>query len=45
VQLVTPTHPLDPVERRPQLEWAEPIVVENGAWPATGVIVCPGRSR
>ena len=42
VQLVTPTHPLDPVERRTQLEWAQPIVVEDGAWLATGVIVCPG---
>jgi maltose O-acetyltransferase len=39
---VTPTHPLDPVERRTQLEWAEPIVIEDGAWLATGVIVCPG---
>jgi maltose O-acetyltransferase len=42
VQLVTPTHPLDPVERRTQLEWAEPIVVQDGAWLATGVIICPG---
>jgi maltose O-acetyltransferase len=42
VQLVTPTHPLDPVERRSQLEWAEPVVVQDGAWLAAGVIVCPG---
>lgn len=42
VHLVTPTHPLDPVERRAQLEWAEPIVVEDGAWLATGVVVCAG---
>lgn len=40
-QLLTPTHPLDPVERRTQLEWAEPVVVEDGAWLAAGVIVCP----
>ena len=42
VQLVTPTHPLDPVERRTQLERAAPVVVEDGAWLAAGVIVCPG---
>jgi maltose O-acetyltransferase len=42
VQLVTPTHPLDPVERRTRIEWSEPIVIEDGAWLATGVIVCPG---
>jgi maltose O-acetyltransferase len=42
VHLLTSSHPLDPVERRTQLEWAEPIVVQDGAWLAAGVIVCPG---
>jgi maltose O-acetyltransferase len=42
VHLVTPLHPLDPGQRRTQTEWAEPIVVGDGAWLATGVIVCPG---
>jgi maltose O-acetyltransferase len=42
VQLVTPRHPLDPVERRTQIEWAKPIVIGDGAWLAAGVIVCPG---
>lgn len=42
VHLVTPTHPLDAVKRRTQLERAEPITVQDGAWLATGVIVCPG---
>jgi maltose O-acetyltransferase len=42
VQLVTPNHPLDPVERRTQVESAKPIVIHDGAWLATGVIVCPG---
>jgi len=42
VQLVTPLHPLDPVERRTQIEWAKPITIGDGAWLATGVIVCPG---
>ena len=42
VQLVTPVHPLDPVERRTLSESARPIVIGDGAWLATGVIVCPG---
>jgi maltose O-acetyltransferase len=42
VQLVTPTHPLDPVQRRTGLEWASPVTIGNDAWLATGVIVCPG---
>jgi maltose O-acetyltransferase len=42
VQIVTPLHPLDPVERRTLTEWAKPIVIGDGAWLATGVIVCPG---
>ncbi len=42
VQLVTPLHPLDPVQRRTRVEWAKPIVIGAGAWLATGVIVCPG---
>jgi maltose O-acetyltransferase len=42
VQLVTPTHPLDAAERRTGIEWGAPITIENDAWLATGVIVCPG---
>ena len=42
VQLVTPLHPLDAVQRRAQTEWAKPITVEDNAWLATGVIVSPG---
>jgi maltose O-acetyltransferase len=42
VQLVTPTHPLDPVKRRTGLEWGSPITIGDDAWLATGVIVCPG---
>jgi maltose O-acetyltransferase len=42
VRLVTPTHPLDAAERRTGLEWGEPITVQDDAWLATGVIVCPG---
>jgi maltose O-acetyltransferase len=42
VQLLTPTHPLDGPRRREGWERAEPIVIEDGAWLAAGVIVCPG---
>src|SRR3984957_10154291 len=35
VQLVTPTHPLDPTARRTRFESALPIVVGDGAWLAT----------
>jgi len=42
VQIVTPLHPLDPVERRTMTEWAKPITIDDDAWLATGVIVCPG---
>jgi maltose O-acetyltransferase len=41
-QLVTPTHPLDAAERRTGREWAAAIRIEDDAWLATGVIVCPG---
>jgi maltose O-acetyltransferase len=44
VQLVTPNHPLDPIERRTRYEQSAPIEIGNGTWLATGVIVCPGVS-
>lgn len=42
VQLLTPTHPLDPEVRRTGLEAAEPITIEDNVWLGGGVIVCPG---
>jgi maltose O-acetyltransferase len=42
VQLLTPTHPLDPAVRRAGLQAAEPIAVGDGVWLGGGVIVCPG---
>jgi maltose O-acetyltransferase len=42
VQLLTPTHPLDPAERRAKWEAAEPIEIGDNAWLGGGVIVCPG---
>ena len=42
VQILTPTHPLDPEVRRTGLEAAEPITIEDNVWLGGGVIVCPG---
>lgn len=42
VQLLAPTHPLDPETRRARWEGAEPITVGDNVWLGGGVIVCPG---
>lgn len=42
VQLLTPTHPIDPQMRRDKLEAAEPITIGENVWLGGGVIVCPG---
>lgn len=42
VQLLTPTHPVDPQIRRDKLEAAKPIVIGSNVWLGGGVIVCPG---
>lgn len=42
VQLLTPTHPLDPEMRRAGWESAEPITIGDNVWLGGGVIVCPG---
>jgi maltose O-acetyltransferase len=42
VQLVTPTHPIDPEPRRAQWESAEPITIADNVWLGSGAIVCPG---
>lgn len=42
VQLLTPTHPLDPALRREKLEAAESIVIGDNVWLGGGVIVLPG---
>lgn len=42
VQLLTPTHPLDPEARRAKLEAAEPITIGDNVWLGGGVIVLPG---
>jgi maltose O-acetyltransferase len=42
VQLLTPTHPLEPELRRTGAEAAEPITIGDNVWLGGGVIVCPG---
>jgi maltose O-acetyltransferase len=42
VQLLTPTHPLDPEPRRAKWEGAQPITIGDNVWLGGGVIVCPG---
>jgi len=42
VQLLTPTHPLDPGERRAKWEAAAPIRIGDNAWIGGGAIVLAG---
>jgi maltose O-acetyltransferase len=42
VQLLTPTHPIDPARRRDKWEGAEPITIGDNVWLGGGVIVLPG---
>jgi maltose O-acetyltransferase len=42
VQLLTPTHPVDPEPRRQKWEAAQPITIGDNVWLGGGVIVLPG---
>lgn len=42
VQLLTATHPVDPVARRAGWESGAPITLGDNVWLGGGVIVCPG---
>ncbi|WP_437965732.1 sugar O-acetyltransferase [Sorangium sp. So ce260] len=42
VQLLTPTHPLEPEPRRQKWEAAKPITIGNNVWLGGGAIVLPG---
>jgi maltose O-acetyltransferase len=44
VQLITATHPIDPLARRRALEQALPVTVADGVWLGAGALVCPGVS-
>ncbi|GAA2757611.1 sugar O-acetyltransferase [Actinopolymorpha rutila] len=42
VQLLTPTHPVDPELRRAKWEAAKPISIGDNVWLGSGTIVLPG---
>lgn len=42
VQLLTPTHPIEPEPRRDKLEAAKPITIGDNVWLGGGAIVLPG---
>jgi maltose O-acetyltransferase len=42
VQLLTPTHPVEPEPRRQKWEAARPIVIGDNVWIGGGAIVLPG---
>jgi maltose O-acetyltransferase len=42
VQLLTPTHPVEPGPRRQKWEAAEPITIGDNVWIGGGAIVLPG---
>jgi maltose O-acetyltransferase len=44
VQLLTPTHPVEPEARRAKWEAARPITIGDNVWLGGGVVVLPGVS-
>ncbi|MEU4640415.1 sugar O-acetyltransferase [Micromonospora sp. NPDC023814] len=42
VQLLTPTHPIDPEPRRAKWEAALPITIGNNVWIGGMAVICPG---
>lgn len=42
VQLLTPTHPVEPGPRRDKWESARPITIGDNVWLGGGTVVCPG---
>ena len=42
VQLLTPTHPVEPEQRLARIEGGRPITIADNVWLGGGVIVCPG---
>ncbi|MDN7121116.1 sugar O-acetyltransferase [Nocardioides sp. ChNu-153] len=42
VQLLTPTHPVDPGPRRDKWEGGRPVTIGSNVWLGGGVVVCPG---
>lgn len=42
MQLLTPTHPVEPEPRRAKWEAAKPIVIGDNVWLGGGAIIMPG---
>lgn len=42
VQIYTPHHPMDYIERRAPKEYAHPVAIGSDCWIGGGVIICPG---
>ncbi|GAB3812698.1 sugar O-acetyltransferase [Micromonospora zhanjiangensis] len=42
VQLLTPTHPIEPEPRRAKWEAAKPITIGDNVWLGSGAVVLPG---
>ncbi|MEV4346784.1 sugar O-acetyltransferase [Actinoplanes sp. NPDC049596] len=42
VQLLTPTHPVEPEPRRDKWEAARPITIGDNVWIGGGAVICPG---
>lgn len=42
VQLLTPTHTIDPEQRQARLEAAQPITIEDNVWLGGGAVILPG---
>lgn len=42
VQIYTPQHPMDYVERRTPKEYAYPVTIGEDCWIGGGAIICPG---
>lgn len=42
VQLYTVGHPIDPVRRAAETEFAKPITIGDNVWIGGGTIICPG---
>lgn len=42
VQIYTPQHPMDYIERREEKEYAYPVTIGEDCWIGGGAILCPG---
>ena len=42
VQIYTPQHPMDYVERRTPKEYAYPVTIGEDCWIGGGAVICPG---